>query len=152
MGERVTRDVARRDATYAQAGSLPSDQSVLSRPCRMTSFDTRTSGRNAAQLSRASASRRHARASCSANPCNHAAHEMEHHAPPRMPRHQAGQPRTLQTLVRTIFRYATVDLERISTPRRRLPANSPPSVYLSGRSGSSGPSGPSGPSDPSGPG
>lgn len=34
MGKRVTRDVARREATrrdgtYAQAGSLPSDQSVL---------------------------------------------------------------------------------------------------------------------------
>lgn len=43
VGERVTRDVARR---YLRPGRLFTKRSVGSRPCRMTPVDTRAFGRN----------------------------------------------------------------------------------------------------------
>lgn len=123
VGERVTRDVARR---YLRPGRLFTKRSVGSRPCRMTPVDTRAFGRNLiVSFARHRESAPHTRLRGYVE--KHATHEMEHHAPPRVQGDQTGD---IQAIVPPIFRYATMTLNRVSR-RVTLPANSVPPPPLS---------------------
>lgn len=108
-----------RDGTYAQAGSLPSDQSVLVLAGRHAGVRPKLNRKFCAPP-RVGAT--HETPFLRGYVEKHAAHEMEHHAPPRVQGDQTGD---VQAIVPPIFRYATMTLNRVSR-RVTLPANSAP--------------------------